>query len=218
MQADHVILLINLALEVLSYSSTLTEYSHIIATATISFLGTGLMNMLADNKLKEAADAVNYKPVERFVFSKKSRRFIVSNWASIQCGDIIKIKMNQEIPCDALILDIVGSKSANQCCYTRGGLFDDDSNPSLKRSYQGTMNKTGQRISAAKFVDQISGIVKWEYNHQGYFSGSFKQENSPAAFDITPENIVQRGCYMQNANQAICLALNVGAFTMGNQY
>ena len=70
------------------------------------------MNLLADQKLKEAADAVNYKPVERFVFSKKSRRFIVSNWESIQCGDIIKIKMNQEIPCDALILDIVGSKSS----------------------------------------------------------------------------------------------------------
>ena len=98
--------------------------------------------------------------------------------------------MNQEIPCDALILDIVGSRTSNQTCYTRGGLFDDDCNPSLKRSYQGTMNKTGQRISAAKFVDQISGIVKWEYNHQGYFSGTFKQENSPAAFDITPENIV----------------------------
>jgi len=198
-QTDHVVLLCNLLLEILSNSSTVTEYSHIIATATISMVATGLMNTLADRKLKEAADNVNSKPVERFVFSKRSRQFIVSDWASIQCGDIIKIKMNQEIPCDALILDIVGSKTSNQCCYTRGGLFDDDSNPSLKRSYQGTMNKTRQRISAAKFVDQISGIVKWEYNHSGYFSGSFKQENSPAAFEITPENIVQRGCYMQNA-------------------
>ena len=113
MQADHVILLTNLALEVLSGSNSINEYSHIIATATISFLGTGLMNVLADKKLKEAADSVNNKPVERFVFTKKSRRFIVSNWASIQCGDIIKIKMNQEIPCDALILDIVGSKTSN---------------------------------------------------------------------------------------------------------
>jgi len=199
MQTDHVILLVNLALEILSNSSTVTEYSHIIAVATISFLVTGLMNLLADQKLKEAADSVNNKPVERFVFSKRSSKFTVCNWASIQCGDIIKIKMNQEIPCDALILDIVGSKTSNQSCYTRGGLFDDDSNPSLKRSYQGTMNKTGQRISAAKFVDQISAIVKWEYNHNGYFSGTFKQENSPAAFDITPDNIVQRGCYMQNA-------------------
>ena len=142
-QTDHVVLCCNLLLEYMSNSNTLTEYSHIIATATISFLGTGLMNLLADQKLQEAANSVNNKPVERFVFSKHSRQFKVSNWASIQCGDIIKIKMNQEIPCDALILDIVGSKTSNQSCYTRGGLFDDDGNPSLKRSYQGTMNKTG---------------------------------------------------------------------------
>lgn len=80
------------------------------------------------------------------------------------------------------------------------------------------MNKSGQRIQASKFVEQISGLLKWEYNHQGYFTGSFKQENSPTAFEITPENIVQRGCYMQNATQALCLALNVGPDTMGNQF
>ena len=86
------------------------EYSHIIATAVISLLGTGIMNVLADLKLKEMGDSVNQKPIERFVISKKSRRFTISTWAQIQCGDIIKIKMNQEIPCDALILDIVGSR------------------------------------------------------------------------------------------------------------
>ena len=113
MQTDHVVLLANFILEIMSKSKTLTEYSHIIATAGISLLGTGLMNMLADRKRLEAANSVNMKPVERFVFSKRTRQFKVSNWASIQCGDIIKIKMNQEIPCDALILDIVGSKTSN---------------------------------------------------------------------------------------------------------
>jgi len=63
----------------------------------------------------------------------------------------------------------------------------------------------------------VSGLLKWEYNHSGYFFGSFKQADSPGAFDITPENIVQRGCYMQNAQYAICLALNVGYSSMGNQ-
>ncbi len=93
-QPDHVILITNALLEYGSGVNTLAQYSHIIAVACISFLGTGLMNMLADLKLKEAGDQVNNKPIERFVISKKSRRFIISNWAQIQCGDIIKIKMN----------------------------------------------------------------------------------------------------------------------------
>ena len=80
-QPDHVILIANLVLEFLSGTRTIADYSHIIATATISFLGTGIMNILADLKLKEAGDTVNNKPIERFVISKKSRRFIISNWA-----------------------------------------------------------------------------------------------------------------------------------------
>ena len=31
------------------------------------------------------------------------------------------------------------------------------------------------------------------------------------------ENIVQRGSYLQNATQALCLAINVGPNTIGNQ-
>ena len=93
-QPDHVILIANLILEYLSGSVIVNEYSHIIATASISLLGTGIMNLLADLKLKEAGESVNTKPIERFVISKKSRRFVISNWAQIQCGDIIKIKMN----------------------------------------------------------------------------------------------------------------------------
>jgi hypothetical protein len=83
MKADHVVLLINLGFEIISSSTILSEYSHIIATACISLLGTGIMNILADNKLKEAADAINNKPIERFVFFKNSPRFIISKWSEI---------------------------------------------------------------------------------------------------------------------------------------
>jgi len=55
-QPDHVILIVNLFLEYASGIESLQQYSHIIAIATISFLGTGLMNSLADAKLREAGD------------------------------------------------------------------------------------------------------------------------------------------------------------------
>ena len=80
------------------------------------------------------------------------------------------------------------------------------------------MNKTGTHISDSKFVDQISGLLKWEYNHFGFFTGSFKQIDSPAAFDITQDNILQRGCYFTQAQTIICLVLNVGSMTMGNNF
>ena len=48
------------------------------------------------------------------------------------------------------------------------------------------MNKTGSLMTEAKFVDQISGLLKWEFNNFGFSSGSFKQNDSPAAFDVIP--------------------------------
>ena len=103
-------LIFNTYLIVASGEGDLSQYSHIFATLTLSILTTALMNLLADMKLKEAADFVNRKPVEKYVFTKRMRGFQVFDWASIQTGDIIKIKQNQEVPCDSLILDIVGSK------------------------------------------------------------------------------------------------------------
>ena len=194
------------------------DYNYIIAVTTVSLVARGVINLLHDRKLREAADAVNQKPVEKFVFSKRRKFFQLLDWASIQTGDIIKVKQNQEIPCDALILDIAGSKSGTQTCSMRGGLWNDFRNPTPKCSYQGTSNKTGTHISDAKFVEQISGLLKWEYNHFGFFTGSFKQTDSPAAFDIGAENTLQRGCYFTQAQTVICLVLNVGNMTMGNNF
>ena len=123
---------------------------------------------------------------------------------------MIKVKNNQEMPCDALILNIVGSKQEEQTCYQRGSMWDDAKKINLKKSYQGTMNKTNNHISDSKFVSQISGLVKWEYNQYGFFQGSFKQTDNPAAFGIKLENILRRGCYLSQAQSIICLALNVG--------
>ena len=66
-----------------------------------------------------------------------------------------------------MILDIAGSKHAAQTCYQKGSLWDDAKTPSLRASYQGTMNKSEAYISDSKFVEQVSGLVRWEYNHHG---------------------------------------------------
>ena len=88
------ILLFNMFLTYISGVRNINEFSHIIATISISILVTGLMNILADRKWKEAADSVNSKPVEKFIFSKSNRSFQLSDWGSLQTGDILKIKQN----------------------------------------------------------------------------------------------------------------------------
>ena len=96
----------------MSGENDIEGFSHVIALGIFSFIFTSVMNILADNKLKEAEKSVNMKPVEKFIFNKRMRGFQVMDWGSIQMGEILKIKQNQEVPCDCLIIDIVGSKAA----------------------------------------------------------------------------------------------------------
>ena len=77
------ILLFNLMLAYISGVNNVAEYSHIIATISISITVTGVMNILADQKWKEAAESVNNKPVEKFIFSKSNRSFQLSDWGSL---------------------------------------------------------------------------------------------------------------------------------------
>ena len=73
----------NLTLAYSSGISNVAEYSHIIATISISIIVTAIMNVLADRKWREAADSVNNKPVEKFLFSKSNRSFQLSDWGCL---------------------------------------------------------------------------------------------------------------------------------------
>ena len=96
----------------------------------------------------------------------------------------------------------------------RGSLWDESESSVLKQSYRGTSNRTGFDISDDRFITNLSGTIKWDYNNQGFFSGSFKQENSVTGAELTIENVVKRGCYINQANSLIGIVINVGQRTI----
>lgn len=84
----------------------------------------------------------------------------------------------------------------------------------LKRSYPGTSNRTGIKISDDRFITGVSGTLKWDFNQEGFFSGSFKQETSVTGTELTIENVVKRGCYFSHASQLIGIVISVGQRTI----
>jgi hypothetical protein len=79
-----------------------------------------------------------------------------------------------------------------------------------KKSCQNTQNKTGSRLSDSKFVQLLSGQIKWEYNSKGKYHGSLKLNENPAAFEFKGEHIVTRGSSLYMTEQIICMVLNIG--------
>jgi hypothetical protein len=96
----------------------------------------------------------------------------------------------------------------------RGDLWNESESSELKRSYSGTSNKSGLFISESRFISSISGTLKWDYDHEGYFTGSFKNEHKATGAELTMENVVKRGCYIHQAQQMIGIVLNVGTQTI----
>lgn len=74
-QFDHLILLIHIVSQAISGSRETSDYSHVIFIAITSIVATGCLNYLHDKKLRQAAEKVNSKPVEKFIFSKRHKSF-----------------------------------------------------------------------------------------------------------------------------------------------
>lgn len=167
-----------------------------------------ITNIATDMNLKRSCIMINKKGVYKYIFTKRKKKFEPKFWENILPGDIIKIKENQEFPADVLILDVVSNN--DHTCYVLGSQHEETNLPVLKKSCEGTQNKTGMRISNSQFIEQISGVVKFEYNYQGFFQGTFKLSNNPAAFNLSIENVATRGSYVCQTKAVICLVLNVG--------
>jgi magnesium-transporting ATPase (P-type) len=102
---------------------------------------SSVVNIIIDVRIKNDCNKINSKDVKTFAFLKKSKKFKFKSWNSIVPGDIIKVKENEEFPADVLILDAVSNQ--NHKCYVRGGINEDINMPTLKKSCEGTSNKTG---------------------------------------------------------------------------
>jgi P-type E1-E2 ATPase len=78
----------------------------IYCVVAISVFGQGAINIFHDQKLKQASDSVNKQTCDKFVFNRRQKRFVKRQWDDLHVGDIIKIKNNNLVPADCLILDI----------------------------------------------------------------------------------------------------------------
>lgn len=71
-------------------------------------------------------------------------------------------------------------------------------------------------MSDSKFVQLLSGQIKWEYNSRGKYAGSLKLNENPAAFEFKSEHIVNRGSSLYLTEQMICMVLNIGDECLGS--
>ncbi|XP_043834358.1 phospholipid-transporting ATPase IC isoform X2 [Dromiciops gliroides] len=136
----------------------------------------------------------------------KDGRFKTAKWKDVQVGDVIRLKKNDFIPADILLLS---SSEPNSLCYVETAELDGETNLKFKMSLEVT-DRYLQKESALATFD---GFVECEEpnNRLDKFTGTLFWRNT--SYSLDADKILLRGCVIRNTDYCHGLIIFAGADT-----
>ena len=104
-------------------------YPLILIPLTMIILLNGFKDFLEDSKRKISDKAENNKDI--LIYNHRKKKFISDIWENIKLGDIIKVKNENQFPCDLLFLQ--SSQEANGQCKVDTKNINGETNLHIKK-------------------------------------------------------------------------------------
>lgn len=149
------------------------------------------------------------KENEREVEVLVDNRFAIKTWETLRVGDVIKIRKNELIPCDSVVVKT--SDPENKCFVETKGL-DGETNLKLKTSF---LNNIPNNISK----DPDSYKYPYEFNvgapamQINKFDGTVVESKSKTKIPLDSYNLLLRGCSLRNVHEVIAICCYTGSDT-----
>eukprot|EP00026_Physarum_polycephalum_P000158 Phypoly_transcript_00158.p1 GENE.Phypoly_transcript_00158~~Phypoly_transcript_00158.p1 ORF type:complete len:1281 (-),score=198.53 Phypoly_transcript_00158:23-3865(-) len=202
-----------------SPASSVLPLAFVIATSA-------LKEFLEDLKRHKADHEVNNR--ETYIFGRAVKTnyyqigddarygFSAATWKDVQVGDIVKVKDNQRLPADLVLLST--SRTDNQC-YLETSNLDGETN--LKIRYVPTkcaFIKTEKELADIQLRLECEGPNNRVYEFEGVLALQ-KHESDPKQekFPIGPDNVVLRGTVLKNTEHIYGLVVYTGKETKVEQ-
>jgi len=156
-----------------------------------------------DYKRKQADDQENNSNVQ--LYEPNSKKFIASKWRNMHVGEIVRIKCDDQIPADMLILHTNDEKGS---CYVETKNLDGETNLKIKTANKDLQNK----FLSEKELNEIDGEVVCEPpNNAIYkFEGTCKVAGIQSTLSLNVDNLLLRGSIMRNTEWAYGLVIFQG--------
>ncbi|WVZ00615.1 hypothetical protein V8G54_026684 [Vigna mungo] len=125
--------------------------------------------------------------------------FLEKSWRDIRVGEVIKIKANEPIPCDIVLLS---TSDPTGVAYVQTINLDGESNLKTRYAKQETHGKEG-----------FGGVIKCEKPNRNIYGFLANMEVDGKKLSLGSSNIVLRGCELKNTSWAIGVAAYCGSET-----
>uniref|UniRef100_A0A4W4E4C8 Phospholipid-transporting ATPase n=1 Tax=Electrophorus electricus TaxID=8005 RepID=A0A4W4E4C8_ELEEL len=190
-----------LILQVIPQISTLPWYTTLVPLVLV--LGITAIKDLVDDLARHRMDKeINNRKCEVIL----NGRFQEAKWMDIQVGDVVRLKKNDFIPADILLLS---SSDPNSLCYVETAELDGETNLKFKMGLKVTHEKLQQENHLAAFDAMI--MCEEPNNRLDKFTGTMHWDRD--AFPLDLDNMLLRGCKVRNTEECRGLVIFAGADT-----
>ena len=138
----------------------------------------------------------NNQPAQ--IYDWVNKAFITTTWSEIRVGHIIKVKSDEIVPADIVLLEVVHTNhycNVDESSIT--GVFDKFK---FKKACTDTTSPAIKYVNFNEYVKKIKGMLKYDDPNEvmNSFQGRLKLESFPRASIINEENFVMRGSTIKN--------------------
>ncbi|KAK2818840.1 hypothetical protein Q5P01_024401 [Channa striata] len=190
-----------LILQIIPDISTLPWYTTLIPLVVVLSI-TAIKDLVDDLARHRMDKEINNRKCEVLL----NGRFQESKWMDIQVGDVVRLKKNDFIPADILLLS---SSNPNSLCYVETAELDGETNLKFKMGLKVTDEKLQEQHQLAEF----DALIECEEpnNRLDKFLGTMLWQNERYPLDL--DNMLLRGCKIRNTEECHGLVIFAGADT-----
>uniref|UniRef100_A0A8C9TE73 Phospholipid-transporting ATPase n=1 Tax=Scleropages formosus TaxID=113540 RepID=A0A8C9TE73_SCLFO len=199
-RAANIYFLVLLILQIIPQISTLPWYTTLVP----------LVIVLAITAIKDLVDDLARHRMDKEVNNRKcdvllDGRFKESKWMDIHVGDVVRLKKNDFVPADIVLLS---SSNPNSLCYVETAELDGETNLKFKMG----LKVTDEHLQEEQQIANFDGNQCEEPNNRlDKFTGVMKWNNE--AFPLDLDNMLLRGCKIRNTEVLHGLVIFAGADT-----
>ncbi|XP_071950610.1 phospholipid-transporting ATPase IF-like isoform X5 [Antedon mediterranea] len=167
---------------------------------------TGIKQGYEDWLRHQADFEVNNRPMRVI----RDGEIVDTRSSDIRVGDIVRCKLNDEFPCDMIVLS---SENPEGECYVTTANLDGETNLKMHRSLPVTA-----LLQNVESLNSFKGVIECEQPHTDLYKfigrmKTFSPNRQETVYPLSPENVLLRGARLKNVKYVFGVAVNTGEQT-----